>query len=267
MSARDRGAKPLVETITQRGRRIEFARVAGLDASLPTLVFLHEGLGSLALWRDFPQRLAAATSHPALVYSRYGYGYSTPLREPRGVDFMHEEALVALPELLDALAIERPVLFGHSDGASIALIHAARARRPVTALVVMAPHIRVEPFNLESIRQVRETFHTTDLRERLGRYHLDVEATFRGWNDIWLHPEFVHWDIAGMLPDIAVPVLAIQGEQDPYGTMEQIDGIARLAPRVQLLKLASCRHSPHRDQPEAVLTATVTFLREVRQHT
>ncbi len=245
------------------GRRLEYVRLPGTDPAAPELVFLHEGLGCLALWRDFPQRLVVATGHGALVYSRYGYGSSAVLERARETDFMHEEALEALPALLDQLGIERPVLFGHSDGGSIALIHAARARRAVAALVVLAPHVMVEEFTLAAIRQAREAFATTDLPQRLGRYHQDAVATFRGWNDIWLHPQFAAWSIEEMLAEISVPVLAIQGHGDEYGTMAQIERIAELAPEVRLAMLEDCGHSPQRDQPQAVIEATSAFLRGI----
>ncbi len=224
------------------------------------IVFLHEGLGSVALWRDFPQRVADATGSEALVYSRYGYGNSDPLREDRSICFLHEEALQTLPELLDQLNIHEPILFGHSDGGSIALIHAGSGLRPVGGAIVLAPHVMVEDFGLASIRQTRENYLTTNLRQKLARYHANPDSAFWGWNDIWLHPDFRAWNIEEYLPQIACPVLAIQGEDDEYGTLEQIDRIAAQAPNVELLKLPHCGHSPHRDQPEAIIQATVRFV-------
>ena len=221
---------------------------------------LHEGLGSVSLWRDFPLHLAAATQRRVLVYSRYGYGKSDPLTGPRGVDFMHIEALQTLPELLDALEIRNPVLFGHSDGASIALIHAARGARPVSAVVALAPHVFVEAYGLESIRESRRAYLEDDLRGRLARRHADVESAFWGWNDIWLHPDFVAWNIEALLPDIACPVLGIQGLDDQYGTLEQLDRIQRAVRDFRRLELADCAHSPQRDQPGAVLNAAAEFL-------
>jgi len=251
-----------MEFITVRGHRLEYERIAPVDAATPTIVFLHEGLGSLSLWRDFPRRVAAATGHPALVYSRYGYGQSDSITEPRRVDFMHEEGLETLPALLDQLEIERPILFGHSDGASISLLYAGGTGRPVSALVLMAPHLFVEEMCITSIEAARETYATTDLRERLGRYHANPDSAFRGWNDIWLHPDFPQWNIEAYVPPIQAPILAIQGENDEYGTMEQIDRLARLAPQTELLKLANCRHSPHRDQPQAVIDAAAKFIKK-----
>jgi pimeloyl-ACP methyl ester carboxylesterase len=224
------------------------------------MVMLHEGLGSLALWRDFPQRLADATQHRVLVYSRLGYGKSDPLTWPRGVDFMHAEALEILPKLLDSLGVHDPVLFGHSDGASIALIHAARARRPVAAVVALAPHVLVERYGLDSIAAARRAYLDGDLRTKLARYHDDVESAFWGWNDIWLHPDFVAWNIEALLPEIACPVLAIQGVDDEYGTMEQLDRLERGVRAARRLELTACGHSPHRDQPDAVLGAVTSFL-------
>jgi pimeloyl-ACP methyl ester carboxylesterase len=221
---------------------------------------LHEGLGSVALWRDFPARLAEATGRRVLAYSRLGYGRSDPLRGPRAVDFMHREALEVLPQLLDALEVRESVLFGHSDGASIALIHAARGRRPVAAVIALAPHVFVERYGLEQIAAARRAYLEGALRSKLGRFHADVDSAFWGWNDIWLHPDFTAWNIEALLPDITCPLLAIQGVDDEYGTLAQIDRIERGARAVRRLELAACGHAPHRDQSEAVLAATADFL-------
>ena len=244
------------------GHRLEYAWVGAERDGLPTIVMLHEGLGSLALWKDFPERLAAATARRVLVYSRYGYGKSDPLGGPRGVDFMHIEALETLPQLRDALGARHPVLFGHSDGASIALIHAARAGRPVAAVVALAPHVFVERYGLDSIAGARRAYLEGDLRLRLARYHDDVDSAFWGWNDIWLHPDFPAWNIEALLPEVACPVLAIQGLDDEYGTIEQIERIERSVADLRRVELAQCGHSPHRDQAEAVLAATARFLAE-----
>jgi pimeloyl-ACP methyl ester carboxylesterase len=248
--------------LTAAGHRLECELINPHDASAPWLVFLHEGLGSVAMWKDFPSRLCHAAGCRGLVYSRYGYGKSDPLAESRRADFMHDEAQQALPHLLDQLQIDRPVLFGHSDGGSIALLHAGLTTRPTAALVVLAPHVLVEDVSITSIAAARVGWDTTDLRARLRRYHDDPDSAFRGWNDIWLHPEFRTWNIEDSLAGIRCPVLAIQGGDDEYGTMEQIDRIARAATntRVELLKLADCGHSPHRDQPEAVIAAVQRFL-------
>ena len=246
--------------LTAAAHRIEYELIHPHHPG-PCLVFLHEGLGSVAMWRDFPVRLCAATGCRGLVYSRWGYGKSDPLDGPRAVDFMHDEARRALPDLLDQLGIDNPVLFGHSDGASIALLHAGLTSRPVAGLVVLAPHVMVEDISVRSIAAAKAAYATTDLRTRLARYHDDVDSAFRGWNDVWLLPAFRDWNIEDCLPGIRVPVLAIQGVDDEYGTLEQIRRIARGAvnAEVELLELADCRHSPHRDQPEAVIAAVQRF--------
>jgi len=228
------------------------------------VVFLHEGLGCLALWKDFPRQLAHAAGCNALVYSRFGHGTSAPLLEPRAPDFMHDEALIVLPSLLDQLDVQQPVLFGHSDGASIALIHAASAARAVRGAVLLAPHVMVEDVCVQSIAAARQTYATTDWRERLGRYHADPDGAFRGWCDIWLDPRFRQWNIEELVARIRCPLLAIQGYDDEYGTMEQIERIARLLPDTELLKLQDCRHSPHRDQPAAVIAAATRFIDRIR---
>jgi pimeloyl-ACP methyl ester carboxylesterase len=227
----------------------------------PPLVFLHEGLGSAALWRGFPDAVRHATGDPAmLVYSRHGYGRSGPAAMPRPVDYMHHEADVVLPALLAARGIDRPVLVGHSDGASIALLYAG-AGHPVAALVLLAPHVFVEDVSVSSIAAIAETYRTTDLRRRLARHHDDVDAAFWGWNDIWLDPAFRHWNIESLLGSIRAPVLVVQGHDDEYGTMAQVDHLAAQVPQAEVLKLGACRHSPHRDQPDAVTTATIDFVR------
>ena len=237
-------------------RSIEYRFAEPTARRGPDIVMLHEGLGSTSMWRDFPELLAAATMCRTLVYSRHGYGRSSPLAAPRRVDYMHEEADVWLPLILGRLDIRRPVLFGHSDGASIALIHAARSGSDVAAVVALAPHVKVEDITVRSIAEAKAAYTATELRQRLGRYHADVDAAFWGWNRIWLDPAFRSWNIEGLLPSIHCPVLAIQGEEDEYGTMEQIASIGRAVSGARLLALAACRHSPHRDQPAAVLEAT-----------
>lgn len=226
----------------------------------PTLVFLHEGLGSISMWRDFPQRVADACGCPALVYSRQGYGRSDISLIPRTPHYMHDEALLALPELLDALGIQTPILLGHSDGASISLIHAGSAGRPVTGTIVMAPHLFVEEEALAGIRLAVAAYEQADLRRPLAKHHNDVDRVFRNWHGIWLSPEFRDWNIDACVQAISTPILAIQGEDDEYGTLEQIERIARLAPDVELCKLADCRHSPHKDQAQAVIDATASFV-------
>ena len=242
--------------------RINYERIDG-DPRKPVLVFLHEGLGSIRQWRDFPQKVAQATGHPALVYDRYGYGQSDVLAEPRRkVTFMHQEALESLPGFLKSVGVENPVLIGHSDGASIALIHAG-AGFAVRKVVAMAPHVFIEPVCLTSISRAVDAFEKTDLPARLGKYHRDARKTFYGWADVWLDPEFKGWDIRDdYLPRITAPVLAIQGHDDEYGTMAQLDEIGRrVKGPVELLKLDKCGHAPFRDQPEKVLEKLISFLK------
>jgi pimeloyl-ACP methyl ester carboxylesterase len=245
-------------TAAGRPLRIEYEWTGAVGAPAPLLVFLHEGLGSVAMWRDFPQRLCDAVGARGLVYSRPGYGRSTPRRpdEHWAPDFMHVEARQVLPALLRALGVvERPWLFGHSDGGSIALLHAAAFPDAVQGLVVLAPHILVEDVSVASIRQAREAYRATDLRQRLARYHDDPDSAFYGWNDVWLAAAFRDWSIEDELGAMRCPLLAIQGVDDEYGTLEQVRGIARRVPQAQLLELQDCGHSPHRDQPEAVIAA------------
>jgi pimeloyl-ACP methyl ester carboxylesterase len=221
------------------------------DRTGPTWVMLHEGLGSVAMWRDFPQQLAEFLQAPVVAYSRHGYGNSAPARRPRAVSYMHDEALIVLPEFLRELGIERPFLFGHSDGGSIALIYASE--HPVQGVIALAPHVFVEELSVQSIAAAKVAYETTSLRERLGRYHADVDGAFWGWNDIWLHPDFRSWNITALLPRIRAPILAIQGKQDEYGTEEQLRSIAERADEVDVSLLPECRHSPHRDQAVRVL--------------
>jgi pimeloyl-ACP methyl ester carboxylesterase len=255
---------PFVELpFAGRRVRIEIGWVGPPAADRPPLVLLHEGLGSVAMWRDFPARLCATLGRRGLVYSRPGYGRSTPRRpdEAWGPDYLHEQAQALLPALLDALAVPAPyVLFGHSDGGSISLIHAARFPGRAAAAVVLAPHAFVEPVALAGIRATRAAYLAGDLRQRLARYHDDVDSAFFGWNDAWLAPEFVPWNIEDLLPAIRCPVLAIQGEEDEYGTMAQLDVVAARVPDAALLKLADCGHVPHRDRPDAVIEATRALL-------
>lgn len=248
-----------------RALDIEYTFVGVEDRSAPWLVMLHEGLGSIAMWRDFPARLCAACGVRGLVYSRVGYGQSTPRRpdEHWKPNFMHREAIEVLPALLDALgAPPRYSLLGHSDGASIALIHAARVPGRVEKLIVLAPHILVEEVSIKSIQEARAAYLDGDLRARLSRYHADVDSAFGGWNDIWLAPEFRDWNLRDLLPEIRCPVLAIQGLQDQYGTLAQVRGIAVALPdgQCELLTLDHCGHSAHKDQPDTVIAAVRAFL-------
>ena len=230
------------------------------------LVFLHEGLGSVAQWRDWPARLCAATGRAGWLYSRRGYGRSSPIPDVRGAgrlqpDYMHREALQVLPRLLAALGLERPVLVGHSDGATIALIHAAH--HPVAACAVLAPHVIVEDISVSSIAQVRQAYESGPLRERLARFHQDVDSAFWQWNDVWLSPAFRAFDIRAECQAITAPLLAIQGLDDEYGTLAQVHDLQRAVPRAQVLELPDCGHSPQRDQPEAVNEAIAAFLRDI----
>jgi len=249
--------------VTCAGHALEYEWLDAAEPGKPTLVFLHEGLGSIRQWRDFPLRVVKATGCRALVYSRYGYGQSDVLREDRaGVRFMHREALEVLPQLLEQLRIERPVLVGHSDGASIALIHAG-AGHAVRGLALMAPHVFVEPICVESIRKARDAFDAGELAPRLARYHRDARKTFSLWADAWLDPAFLQWNIEEVLPGIACPVLAIQGEDDEYGSMEQLERLRRgVRGPCELVKFAACGHAPFREQPQATLDALTRFIGE-----
>jgi pimeloyl-ACP methyl ester carboxylesterase len=248
------------------GVRLE-ARWAGPPPEeAPTLVFLHEGLGSTSLWRDFPDRLAAETGCGALVYSRAGYGKSDPVPLPRPVHFMHDEAAV-LPKVLAAAGVRDYILVGHSDGASISLIHAGSGPGPgLRGLILEAPHVFTEPHGLASIAKMTEVYRTTNLRERLARHHgANVDVAFRGWNDVWLDPEFKAWNIEEYLPAIRVPILILQGEDDEYGTWAQVEAIERQSGGpVESIAIPRCGHSPHREQPDITLRAMRGFVKRLR---
>jgi pimeloyl-ACP methyl ester carboxylesterase len=247
--------------------RIEHQWIQRDKKAAPLMVFLHEGLGSLAMWRDFPQQLCEALGCRGLVYSRPAYGRSTPRAadETWGPDFMHQQAHEVLPALLQALDIDttrdKPWLFGHSDGGSIALLFVARFVDRVAGAIVLAPHIRVEELSVASIAKTRVAYEQTDLRMRLGKYHDDPDSAFWGWNQVWLLPAFKDWSIAAEIAPITCPLLAVQGVDDEYGTLDQIRGIERAVPHTQLLELPRCGHSPHRDQAAAVMQAAATFLK------
>ncbi len=251
------------ELVTIAGKQLETLLIHARDNRLPTIVMLHEGLGSIALWKDFPQRLAERTGCGVLVYSRYGHGNSDRLLEKRPVSFMHHEGQVVLPELLKALNIKRPILLGHSDGGSIALIYAGRFPESPHALILEAPHVFVEDLSVASIAAAKVSFQTTDFREKLAKYHAHVDETFWGWNDIWLDPAFRSWNIEEYLDSIRCPVLCIQGEQDEYGTPAQVQTIRSRVPGTELVMLADCKHSPHRDQREQTLDAVARFVKRV----
>jgi len=229
----------------------------------PTLVFLHEGLGSVGQWRDFPRRLAEQTGLSAFAYSRAGYGRSSSIQLPRPIRYLHDEARL-LPQILAAAQIERPILVGHSDGASIALLYAG-AGEPTLALILEAPHVFAEQAGLESIERSREAYAKTDLRARLAKYHDDVDAAFLGWNGAWLHPGFKQWNLEASLPAIHAPMQLIQGEDDEYGSKAQLEAIARGAGgTVAVELLPRCGHAPHREYPEETLALMSRFIQSIR---
>lgn len=251
--------------------RVEYRWVNLTAHDAPIAVFLHEGLGSVAMWRDWPQSLCERLGMRGLVYSRPGYGLSTPrphdVKWP--VDFMTPQAQNILPELLDALDIgtqerQRMWLIGHSDGGSITLLYAALHADALAGAVAIAPHVFVEDISVESIAQTKKLYETTDLRAKLSRYHADVDSAFYGWNDIWLNPAFRQWSMTKELASIRRPLLAVQGHDDNYGTMAQIDAIADHVPHAQLVKLDACGHSPHRDAPDALNEAIAAFVSQQR---
>lgn len=244
---------------TVDGIRLETRTIDGATDK-PWLVFLHEGLGSVSLWREFPDRLAGRLELPALIYSRRGYGRSDALEGLRKPDFMHREALDVLPALLAAHGIERCILVGHSDGASIALIYTARHPDNVAGAVLMAPHVFVEDISRTSIARISETYATTDLRARLARHHAHVDDAFLGWSRAWLDPCFQDWSLRTECARLTVPTLLVQGEDDEYGTLAQLDRIEAAAPtRPERLVLPRCGHSPHRDRENDVIAAIAAF--------
>lgn len=260
---------PAVEfaTITWRNQpvRLEYQWVGVRDAQAPVMVFLHEGLGSVSMWRNFPDQLCQALGCRGLVYSRPGYGNSTPRAadDHWAPDFMHRQADEVLPAFLRAVGVhvqKQPLwLFGHSDGGSIALLYATHHPKALAGAIVVAPHILVEEVSIASIAQARNAYLETDLRQRLARHHADPDSAFWGWNDIWLDPGFRPWRIDDQLGRITCPLMAVQGVDDAYGTLEQIRGIARKVPQCELLELQACGHSPHKDQPDRLIAAVTRF--------
>jgi pimeloyl-ACP methyl ester carboxylesterase len=243
--------------VTVGGRRIEAVELPG-DADAAALVLLHEGLGSVGLWRDFPAALQAATGRRVIAFSRFGHGRSEPPPRPRTPAFFHEEALEVLPEVLAQLDAPEPVLVGHSDGGSIALIHAGR--HPVAGIALFAPHVIVEDVTVAAIREARAAFDAGGLRERMARHHDDPAAAFNGWCDVWLDPAFRAWSLEPDAEAVTCPVLLIQGAEDPYGTLDQLDRIeARVRGPVQRLVVPG-GHSPHLDAPDAVIAALVGWM-------
>lgn len=239
---------------------IEYRDIPATAADRPVLVLLHEGLGCVAMWRDFPHKLAAATGCRTIVYSRPGYGGSTPHAAPRTPRYMHHEGEVVLPAVLAALDIERPILVGHSDGGSISLIYAGAFPGAAQGVAVMAPHEFVEAETLAGIRAAREYWQASDWPAKLGRYHADAPRVFADWNDTWLSPAFRDWNIESYLPAIRGPLLALQGEDDEYATMRQIEVIGERMAGAEIVKLADCGHTPQRDQEFAVLEVLAAFV-------
>jgi pimeloyl-ACP methyl ester carboxylesterase len=241
---------------------LEYRLIGPQPSEAPTIVMLHEGLGSAALWGDFPDRLQAATGMGVFVYSRAGYGASTSVALPRPLDYMSREALEVLPALLDAIGFTRGVLLGHSDGASIAAIYAGgTGDHRVRGVVLMAPHFFVEDVSVTSIAEIKQIYETADLREKLARWHRDVDNAFYGWNGAWLDPDFRRWDISENLAYIRVPIAILQGEDDQYGTLRQIE-IAReecYCP-VDVTMLPGTGHSPHREAAELTLATVSEFV-------
>ncbi|WP_127108100.1 alpha/beta fold hydrolase [Pararhodobacter zhoushanensis] len=253
--------------VTAGGKRLEWAAWGAFDAG-PVIVLLHEGLGCLALWRDFPERLSQATGLPVFAYSRANYGHSDAAELPFPVDYMTRHAVDVLPEVLDAIGAEHVILMGHSDGATIAAEYAGRVVDfRVRGLVLMAPHFFTEEMGLAQIRLAREAFAQGDMAEKMGKYHRDPAATFKGWNDGWLNPDFAAWDVSEVIDFLRVPALVIQGKDDQYGTLRQVDEVvSRSYAPVDVLVPDDCRHSPQFDQPEAVLGAVRAFTQRLLAH-
>jgi pimeloyl-ACP methyl ester carboxylesterase len=240
------------------GHRLEYQWFGSGDANAPALVLLHEGLGSVAAWRDFPEVLARETGLRVLAYSRWGYGKSEPIRTfPHGPDYMHREALQALPDVLRRLQVDKPILLGHSDGASIALIYAANRIAPAPlGVIAIAPHVFIERISTISIARARLAYEESDLRERIAKFHDDVDSAFYGWNTTWLLPPLAHWNIEHEIERIRCPITVIQGEGDEYGTPKQLESIKRHSGgKAELVLLPDCGHSPHREQRAATLAA------------
>ena len=243
--------------------RVEGLECLDMAGSSPEILLLHEGLGSVSMWRDFPRQLNERTGRRVVAYSRHGFGRSVPRDRPYTPRFIHEEAHEVIPMLRDRLGLGRPVLVGHSTGASMALVHAADGRWPAAGVVAMAPLTDVQDSNVESITRARDLYLRTDWRAKLARHHDDVDGVFYGWNDTWLRPAFRDWNIVADLRRLAVPVLAILGRDDEYSTPDQVETIRKnLPPGVafESILLEACGHAPHRDQPAAVLAAIGKFV-------
>jgi pimeloyl-ACP methyl ester carboxylesterase len=249
--------------------RLEYRMIGPHPDSAPTIVMLHEGLGCVGLWGDFPDRLQATTGAGVLVYSRAGYGRSSSVALPRPLTFMQDEATEILPKVLDAIGFRRGLLLGHSDGASIAAIYAGSVQdHRVRGLILIAPHFFTEDMGIAEIARARTAYETTDLRRKLSRWHAAVDNAFRGWNDVWLDPGFRKWDITAELAYIRVPILIVQGADDQYGTVKQVEAAERecYCP-VEVALLPGVKHSPHREAPDALLKACADFVnRLLRDH-
>jgi pimeloyl-ACP methyl ester carboxylesterase len=247
--------------VTVDGHALETTELPG-DPSQPPLVLLHEGLGSVGLWRDFPAALQAATGRRVIAFSRFGHGRSEPPPRPRTPAFFHEEALEVLSAVLEQMNAQRPLLVGHSDGGSIALIHAGH--HPVAGLALLAPHVVVEQVTVDAIRATREDYAGGGLRDRMARHHDDPDAAFFGWADVWLDPEFRKWSLEPDAERVDAPMLLIQGADDPYGTLDQLDRIeARVRGPVTRLVVPG-GHSPHQELPETVVAAVAAFSAQLR---
>ncbi len=255
--------------IVADGKRLESAAYGPPPEAAPTLVLLHEGLGCVALWREFPQKLAHATGFGVFVYSRAGYGRSDPVDLPRPLDYMSREARFSLPAVLDAIGLRRGVLIGHSDGASISAITAGeRDDERIRGLVLIAPHLFTEPAGLAAIAEAKRAYETGDLKARLARYHAHVDAAFLGWNGAWLDPGFKAWNIESFVERWRTPALGIQGTDDQYGTLAQVRAIKSRSPApVETLVLDNCRHAPQFEQPDATLDAIAAFCRDALRRT
>lgn len=256
------GASGQYECPNAPSAALEYATYGASPDKAPTIVMLHEGLGCVALWRDFPQQLAKQTGCGVFVYSRAGYGASSLVSLPRPLDYMTNEAVEVLPQMLDAIGFEKGVLLGHSDGATIAAIYAGSViDHRVRGLVLLAPHFFAEPSGLASIAKAKEAFENGDLRQGLMKYHKDADNAFRGWNDAWLDPEFVNWNVAEVIEYFRVPVLVIQGKQDQYGTIAQITEIEdRIYSPLDVVMLDDCKHAPQFDQPNLTVSAVQDFM-------
>ena len=252
--------------ITVGGKRLEINWYGPSPGDAPTLVFLHHGLGCAAMWRDYPEKLAAAVGCGALVYSRLGYGRSDSGALPRSVRFMHEEGLEVLPELLEVAGIRQCILIGHSDGASIAVIYAGgTTASPLLGVITEAPHVFFEKRTMPGIQKAKKSYQGGDLRKKLEKYHgSNTDCAFWGWNDTWLHPDFVKWDIQEYLPGIKVPILVIQGENDEYGTSAQVKAIERYAGAgAETVILPGCGHAPHQEQETAAFKVMTDFISRI----